>query len=233
MIGTNSPIRLRAAFLMLALVACGLTLVWGCSETPFSSGRGDETPSYCAIPLPQGHKPDMATSTGFVEAIDYAALRMFVGGRWFFTDAETEIEIDDCKPCIFSAIQIGDPAKVKHDRFPSAGGDYYAREIEVEHEVDYPDNDDDDETQSEGFVEIVDGNRLLVSGVWFWLDGTTGIEIDDECADDTIIPGDFVKIEHSTIVNDGLGHYAYKIEVKRDCEEEEEDEEEKPELEVK
>lgn len=228
MIGTNSPFRSRTAFLILALTCTGLALVWGCSEEPFSIKSGDKSVSPNAIPLPYGHKPDAATTVGPVEEIDHVVMRLRVDGLWFFADPETEIEVDDCKPCAFAGIDPGDPAKVTHDRIPALDGAYYAREVEIEHEDDdeEPEDPEDDETETEGVLETIDGNRLLVAGVWFWLDGATELEIDGKCTGDVVVAGDRVKIEHSTIIVDGLGYYAYKIEIERDCDEEEEDAEE-------
>ncbi len=218
MTGTNSPFRSLTAFLILALTCTGLALVWGCSEEPFSIKSGDKSVSPNAIPLPYGHKPDAATTVGPIEEIDHVAMRLRVDGLWFFADLETEIEVDDCKPCAFADVHPGDPAKVTHDRIPALDGAYYAREVEIEHE--------DDEAETEGVVETIDGNRLLVTGVWFWLDGATELEIDGKCTDDVIVAGDRVKIEHSTVIVDGLGYYVYKIEIERDCDEVEEDVEE-------
>lgn len=218
MIGTNSPIRMRAAFFVLVLAAAGLSLVLGCSETPLSVDSGVKNVSYSSIPIPQGHKPDAVTICGIVEEIEYAALRLRVGGLWFFTDPETEIEIDDCKPCLFTAIQVGDPAKITHDRIPAHDGARYAREVEIEHE------EDDNEAETAGIVEIIEANRLFVAGSWFWLDGETEIEIDGDCDVDEILAGDRVKIEHAAVIQDGLGQYAYKIEIERDCDEDEDSE---------
>ena len=169
---------------------------------------------------------------GFVEAIDYAGNRLRVSGMWFNTDADTEIEVDDCKPCMFTAIQAGDPAKGRHYRNPSGDRSYYASEIEIEHEVDDPEDPEDDEMETEGVVESIDGDRLLVSGVWFWMDIATELEIDDDCFEKAIIAGDMVNVEHSTVLTEGLGYYAHKIEIERECEEEEEQDREDPELEA-
>jgi len=224
MIRTNSSVRPRAALLLPAIVVACLSSLWGCSETPVSAA-GDETVSYCAIPMPEGHKSDMATTEGSVEAIDYTGMRLLVNGQWFYADNETDIEIDDCKPCLFSAMHIGDPAKVKYERIPAPNGACYARDIEIEHDVDDPD-DFGDEAETEGVVQVINANLLFVSGLWFWMDEETEVEIDEECAGEAIILGDFVKVDYSTVMTDGLGNYAFKIEVKRYCAEEEEEEEE-------
>lgn len=225
MIGTNSSFRSRAAFAMLAFTCIGLALAWGCSDAPFSNSSGERTVTHNAIPAPYGHELDAGTTVGPVEEIDHTAMRLRVAGLWFFVDLETEIQIDDCKPCAFANIQPGDPAKVKHDRVPALDNAYYAREVEIEHEDDngQPEHPEDDEAETEGVVGIIDGDRLLVAGAWFWMDGATEIEIDRECTIDVIVAGDYVKIEHSTVIIDGLGYYAYKIEIKRGCDEEKED----------
>jgi hypothetical protein len=224
MIRTNSPYCLRAAILLLAFAMACLPFLWGCSEMPFSAGSNDETVSRSEVPMPHGHKPDMATTLGLVEAINYTVNCLCINGVWFNTDADTEIQVDDCKPCSFTAIEVGDPAKVKHDRNPSGARSYYAREIEIEHEADDPEDPEEELMETEGIVETIDGGRLLVSGVWFWTDDATEMEIDDECLDETIITEDIVKIEHSTVVTDGFGYYAHKIEIERECAEEEEEE---------
>lgn len=223
MIGTCSPFRSWTAFLTLAMTCTGLTVLWGCSEKPFSVHSGDSSVSRSTEPLMSRHKPRAATTVGSVEEVDYVAMRLRVGHLWFFVDRKTEIEIDDCARCAFADIQRGDPVKIEHDRVTTPDGAYYAREIEIEHDDEDP---EDDEAETEGVVENVDANRLLVKGLWFWMDGSTKLEADDECTDRAIVAGNRVKIEHSTVVTDGLGHYAYKIETECDCDEEEDDKEE-------
>jgi hypothetical protein len=229
MIGTNSLFRQRrAAFLVLVSTCAGLALVWGCNEAPFPVNSGDRNVSHNAITAPHGHGHESSTTVGPVEEIDHAAMRLRVGGLWFFADLETEIEVEDCEPCGFTDIQPGDPAKVKHDRVPAPDGAYYAREVEIEHEDNEGEQEDpeNDEAEIGGIVEAIDGNRFLVEDVWFWLDGATELDFDDECTEDVIVAGDRVKIEYSTVIIDGLGFYAYKIEVERVCDGEEEYEEE-------
>jgi hypothetical protein len=224
MIGTNSSFRWLAAFVKLALACGGIGLVWGCDDAPLSFRGGDKTVARNVIPVPNGHKPDVVTTVGLVEEIDHVTMRLRVSGLWFFADFETEIEIQERKPCPFADIQAGDPAKVKHDRVPTLDGAYYAREVEIEHDDDdeRPEDPEDDEAETEGVVETTDGNRLLVTGVWFWLDGATELETDGRCAIDIIVAGDRVKIEHSTAETDGLGYYAWKIEIECGCDEDEE-----------
>ena len=221
MIGTNSSFRSRTASLMLALTCICLALLCGCNDAPFSVNSGDRSVSLNAIPLPSGHKPDAATTVGSVEEIDHIAMRLRVGDLWFFADLETEIQVHDDKLCAFADIKLGAPAKIKHDRVPVRDGAYYAREVEIEHEDndEEPEDPEDDETETEGIVETIDENRLLVTGEWFWMDGVTEIESDGECIIDVIVVGDSVKIEHSTAIIDGLGYYAYKIEIERGCDE--------------
>ncbi len=142
MIGTNSPILIRAAFLVLVLAAAGLSLVLGCSETPLSVNSRDKNVSYSSIPMPQDHKPDAATTCGIVEEIDYAALRLRVGGLWFFTDPETKIEID--VDCAVDEILAGDQVKIEHGAVMQEGLGQYAYKIEIERACD---EDEDSEME--------------------------------------------------------------------------------------
>lgn len=221
MIGTNWPYRPQIAFVLFAVTCTGVALMGGCRDVPMDIVEHGRRASLDEIAVVKSDKPDVATTSGTVEAIDGTSMRLRVAGQWFYADNETEIDRDGCEPCAFAGIEVGDPAKVKHDRVPGPDGAYYAREIEIVRDEDNegPEDPEDDETETEGSVETLDGDRLRVDGVWFWLDELTELEFDDDCASTVIVPGDRVKIEHSTAVTEGLGFYAYKIEIKRDCEE--------------
>jgi hypothetical protein len=222
MIGTRSTIRLFVASITLF----ALVPLWGCHDTPISvPGGGSSTvsPSLDAMALPQDHKSDQATTVGTVDEIDYAAMRLRVGTLWFRADGETEIEIDDCGGgCSFGDIAAGDAVKVKHECVPDASGSYYAREIEVENENEQEEQEVD-EAETAGTVTAVDGSRFEVSGAWFWVDTATEFEV-DECAAGPLVVGDVVKVEHSTSATTGLGFYAFKVEIDRECVEQEPDE---------
>lgn len=222
MIGTRSTIRLFVASITLA----ALVPLWGCKDTPISvPGVASSTtsPSFDELALRDDHKSDDATTVGTVDEIDYVATRLRVGTLWFRADGETEIEIADCGAgCSFGDIAAGDAVKVKHECVVDASGSYYAREIEVENE-DEQEDQEVDEAETAGAVAAVDGSRFEVSGVWFWIDTATEFEV-DECAAGPLVVGDVVKVEHSTSITAGLGFYAFKVEVDRECVEEEADE---------
>lgn len=222
MIGTRSTIRLFVA--SITLVA--LVPLWGCHDTPISvPGVGSSTvsPSLDALALPQDHKSDQTTTVGTVDEIDYAAVRLRVGTLWFRADGMTEIELDDCaNNCSFGDIAVGDAVKVTHECVADASGSYYAREIEVENE-DEQEEQEVDKAETAGAVAAVDGSRFEVSGAWFWTDSATEFEV-DECAAGPLVVGDVVKVEYSTSATTGLGFYAFKVEIDRECVEEEADE---------
>lgn len=227
MIGTTA-FRTTAFIALILSVVIGLGMLVGCSDggaTITGVGIGGGTPSADAMPIPGGGKPDVATTAGTVDEIDYLAMRLRVGRSWFWVDAETELDLPHCdSACAFDDVQLGDLVKVKHDRNPD-GGAYYAREIEVEDEDEESEEPEADEAETKGVVEAVDGVRFMAAGVWFWTDAATELDVDD-CDDGSIRSGDRVKVEHSTLLDEGLGFYAYKVEIERECEDGEQEEDE-------
>jgi hypothetical protein len=215
MIGTHSHRRPFLALFMIGFAA----ILWGCSDAPLGTSTPDTdgvSVALDAVPVPEHRKPEVTETTGVIDEVDYAGMRLRMGASWFRADDETELDLPGCGGCGFDAVEVGDWAKVKHERTPGEDGAYYAREIEIEEqEVDEEAETDDAETV--GNVEAVEGLRLRVAGVWFWTDSSTRFEFDD-CAADVVEAGDEVKIEHSAVEDDDWGYYVVKIEVR--CREE-------------
>lgn len=203
--------------LSVATISVVMAVISGCNDAPVSVKSGDTPEHRNAVQYPDQTKAHVTTTTGIVDEIDYAAMRLSIGGSWFYADQETEVKLDGCDPCAFDDIHSGDLVKVTHDQGAAPDGAFYAHEVEREDNSD----DSDDEAETEGVVEIVDGNRLFVVGAWFWLDEATTLDFDRDCAGAaTILVGDRVKLEHSSGETDGAGFYVFKVEVERECEDE-------------
>ncbi len=217
MIGTPVS-RLYLIFILILPTTFGLGLLTGCSDTtPSIVAPGDGAVSLDVMPLPRSGKHDLATTLGIVDEIDYAAMRLRIGHVWFRANGDTEFKAPACaSDCSLANIQADDLARVKYDRSAGSDGVYYALEVEVE-EVDDDDDDPEepevDTLETEGLVEAVEGARVMVSGTWFWTDAATNFEFDD-CTGAVIQVGSVVKVEHTTEWTDGLGLYAFKIEVR-------------------
>lgn len=193
-----------------ALAACNVS-------TPVTApaNAGPPVANNCSFETPETTKPERLLAQGEIEEIDEINRCLRVSGVWYWTDAETQYEIESCDDnCTFVDLTPGDHVKLVYTFETLGHALRYARSVEVENEDE--DDQEIDDAEVEGAVEQIDltGMRLRVGSDWFWADANTKVEIDD-CDGGTFVDirvGDDVKIECRTPADDGLGFYAMEIE---------------------
>ena len=142
------------------------------SVTPEPSTTPEPTPEPSVTPEPT----DETEVTGTVDAIN--GNRIVVDGTEFFIDEITEFDGDP---------QVGDTVYVQGEYFE---GSLFANVIEVLDTVE-PTPEPTEEVSITGTVDAVNGNRIVVDGTKFLIDGITEINGAPQVGDTVLVEGEY------------------------------------------